>query len=129
MQECRFCKEKIKDGDEFCQYCGYDPKMDRVNPHFMPSARLSKKAERKSMGMSGFGVSPGVRKFAFIGLAILLFSIFYKNHFSVSNVIAEVKHTFTMFSKGKIKMWQFNRNTESEYIDVRTFQDDMDSSR
>ncbi|MFC1646432.1 hypothetical protein ACFL2Y_04570 [Candidatus Omnitrophota bacterium] len=128
MQECKFCSSKINDEDVFCKTCGYDPKTDTINPDFVsppPDKQpLTAPTNKQSITTSKGGVSPGVKKFAFISLAILIFSIFYKNHFSISNVFAEVKHAFTMISKGKFKVWEDKPSKEIEYIDVRTFQDD-----
>ena len=123
MQVCHFCKKNIKDRDPFCKNCGYDPKTDTVNPNFIPPARKIKNKQRKSVSMFSLGISPGVKKFVFIGLAILVFSIFYKNHFSIENVAAEVKHYFTMISKGSFKLWEQKKEEikKIEWIDIRTW--------
>jgi DNA modification methylase len=124
MSKCKFCGRIIIVGGSFCKNCGYDPKTDRINPNFvLPSPdQPIQPVKKQSLAISRLGVSPGVKKFALIGLAIFVFSIFYKNHFSITNVIAEVRHTFTMISKGKFKIWEGN-NKQIKYIDVRTFKD------
>ena len=123
MPDCKFCGGTIDAADSFCKKCGYDPKTDKINPNFVVAAKdVGKTMGTDSINISRRGVSPAVKKFALIGLAILVFSIFYKNHFSISNVIAEVRHTFTMISKGKFRIWGM-RNKQAEWIDVRTFQD------
>ena len=103
MQECRFCKEIIKDGDSFCKYCGYDPKVDMISKDFIPPAAPIRPSKKKTTSLFSVGISPGVKKIVFIGLAVLVFSIFYKNNFDIGNVIAEVKYRFNMVSKGKFK--------------------------
>lgn len=121
MQTCRYCKEIIKDGDLFCQYCGYDPSTDMIHKGFVPHVTPPPK---KSPFPSGGGVGEGVKKFAFIGICVLIFSIFYKNHFSISNVVAEVKHSVTMLLKGKFTLWKkpTPSKQETQWIDMRTFE-------
>lgn len=125
MQGCKFCGGTIDPADPFCKKCGYDSKTDKINPNFVVAkGDVGKTVGTDSLHISSRrGVNPGIKKFALIGLAILIFSIFYKNHFSISNVIAEVRHTFTMVSKGKFKIWGGTRNKQVEWIDVRTFRD------
>lgn len=123
MPDCKFCGCAVDSADPFCKKCGYDPKTDKINPNFVVAAKdVGKTVGTDSLHISSRrGISPAVKKFALIGLAILIFSIFYKNHFSISNVIAEVRHTFTMISKGKFKIWGGKKQVE--WIDVRTFED------
>ena len=124
MSKCKFCDRIIGEDGSFCKSCGYDPKTDSVNPNFIPPSpgQLIQPAKKQPLAISRTQVSPAVKKFALIGLGILIFSIFYKNHFSVTNVIAEIRHTFTMVCKGKFKIWE-GRSKELKYIDVRTFRD------
>ena len=123
MQECRFCKEKIKDRDPFCKNCGYDSKTDTVNPNFVPPARPINTNRKRRVSMFSLGISPGIKKFVFIGLTILIFSIFYKNHFNIENVAEEVKHYFTMISKGDFKVWEQKKSERKkiEWIDIKTW--------
>lgn len=126
MQECRFCKGTIKNGDPFCKYCGYDPKTDRMSPDFIPTGQPVKPLNKKAVSIFSAGISPGVKNFAFIGLAILIFSILYKNHFNINNVVSEVKYYFTMISKGKFKIGESKRSKKIEWIDVMTFEENAD---
>lgn len=127
MQECRYCQEIIQDKDPFCKYCGYDPKTDMISPEFklmqVKGLTPKKKVKAKSVGF----ISPGVRNFAFIGLAIFIFSIFYKNHFNINNVVTEVKHLFTKIKKGKFITWESDKKKyefkKIEWINVRDFQE------
>ena len=123
MQECRFCKGTIKDRDPFCKYCGYDPKTDTVSLDFIRTGRPVKPLNKKAVSIFSASISPGVKKFAFIGLAILIFSIFYKNHFNIKNVVSEVKHYFTMISEGKFKIGESKRSKKIKWIDVMTFEE------
>ncbi|MFC1709950.1 hypothetical protein ACFL2J_07850 [Candidatus Omnitrophota bacterium] len=125
MQECKFCNGTIKDEDVFCKACGYDPKTDRISPDFVsPPGQPLQPTKEDSTVIARVGISPGVKKFALIALAILIFSIFYKNHFSISNVVAEARYVFTMISKGNFKIWEDKSISKKiEYIDVRTFED------
>ena len=119
MQECRYCKQTIQDGDLFCKYCGYDPSTDMMRKDFVPHVATPKK---KSPLSSGAGVGAGVKKFVFIGLAVFIFSIFYKNHFNISNVIAEIKNSVIMLLKGKSTAWKPKPSQkEVQWIDMRTF--------
>jgi hypothetical protein len=108
MKECNFCKGVIKDTDAFCKICGYDPKTDTISPNFIPLSeqQMIKIQNKKNASFFRAGISPGVKKFVFIGLAVLVFSIFYKNNFDIGNVVADLNHSFTMVSKGKFDMGQ-----------------------
>jgi len=128
MLECRFYQGTIKEEDTFCKICGYDPKTDRMSPNFVsPTNSPLMPPNKKAASLVSGGVSPGVKKFAFIGLIIIMFSIFYKNHFSISNVLAETKHFFTMLSRGKVSLGQSKQKKEIEWIDVRNFEDHKDA--
>ncbi len=128
MPECRFCNGTIKEEDAFCKICGYDSKTDRISPNFVPPTNFPlMPPNKKAASLVSRGVSPGVKKFAFIGLIIIMFSIFYKNHFNISNVLAETKHFFTMLARGKVSLGQSKQKKEIEWIDVRTFKDYKDA--
>jgi uncharacterized membrane protein YvbJ len=121
MLDCKFCGAPIGDGDPYCKNCGYDPKTDRISSEFVPAAAAKAKAD--SAAVSKKAISPAVKNFAIIALIVLVFSIFYKNHFSIGNVIAEVRQVFTMISKGNFKIWESQPSKEIEWIDVRTFEE------
>jgi len=94
MKECRCCKRPIDEIVEFCPFCGYDPKTDAVSASFRQNAVSSEVAARKMRADRRSvieGISPGVKRFAFIGLTVIVFSIFYKHNFNLNGVIAEVK--------------------------------------
>lgn len=99
MKECRLCKRPLNQEDATCSNCGYDPKTDTINPSFKREAKSGlgyKKntAERR-------GIHPGVRKFAVIGLLIVLFSIFYRHNFSINGIIYEAKLIFDKIKGSK----------------------------
>ena len=94
MKKCKCCKVLIKEEDAFCPFCGYDPKTDTISASFRQNAVSSEVAARKMQVDRRpviEGISPGVKRFALIGLAVIVFSIFYKHNFNLSGLIAEVK--------------------------------------
>ena len=103
-----------------------------MSPDFKPEGRpikLRGKKAKESVSRRIGGVSPGVKNFAFIGLAILIFSIFYKNHFNINNVVSEVKYFFTRIAKGKFIAWESDKKKDDdkiEWINVRSFGKDWE---
>ena len=123
MQECRFCKETIKDNEGFCHYCGYDPATDTIRQDFVPSPQALKSRTKKRRAEAGPAVGSGVKKFAFIGLAIVVFSVFSKNHFNPAYVAAEVKQFFVLLSKGKFTLWKQKPGSKIQWVDMRDFRE------
>lgn len=133
---CNYCKRPLKEGDAFCPFCGYDPKTDAINPAFKQKVASIKDWDRKiqmeEIGR-GHGISPGVKMFAFIGLAVVIFSIFYKYNFNPSGVMSEVNQ---VWAKARIKASKFipmkaekkkekaeeKKIEKTELIDVRSFE-------
>lgn len=110
MKECRCCKRMIQEEEMICSFCGYDFKTDTINPEFKAKKELEEKTgkkskikERQEYGQRR-GVSPAVKRFALIGLAIVIFSIFYKYNFNLGGVMSEVKQ---LLSQVRIKMSKF----------------------
>jgi len=94
VKKCKCCNEPIKEEYAFCPFCGYDPKTDTISASFRQNAVSSEVAARKMQVDRRpviEGISPGVKRFALIGLAVIVFSIFYKHNFNLSGLIAEVK--------------------------------------
>ena len=75
MQECRYCQQIIEDKDSFCKYCGYDPKTDMMSPEFKLMEAKGLIPKKKIKSKVSVGISQGVKNFAFIGLAIFIFSL------------------------------------------------------
>ncbi|MEW6101714.1 MAG: hypothetical protein AB1481_05410 [Candidatus Omnitrophota bacterium] len=82
---CRYCKEEVAIDDPVCHNCGYDFKTDAINPSFKDALSVAKRKHRKKQREAGSEgpVSSGVKKFAFIGLAVVIFSVLYKYNFNV----------------------------------------------
>lgn len=92
MTECRFCRNKISKEDAVCMNCGYDPKIDAINPQIRQQIEAEKRLKRASSGGSGEKgkVGRGVKKFAIIGFVIIVFSIFYKYNFDISTIVFDL---------------------------------------
>lgn len=132
MQECRYCGKAIEDTEPFCINCGYDPKTDTVSKDFMQQGESVKHLKKKYKGGASVGkegINPGVKKFVFFGLAILIFSIFYKNNFNINNVVSEAKYYFVRIVRGKFAIGKIGKdkrdkkNEKVEWINVRTFEE------
>jgi len=130
MKVCKFCGKTLEREDAVCVYCGYDPKTDMMSPDFKPK---KKKLERqihetiikKQTRDRSTGVDPRIKNFAFIGLAIVLFSIFYKYNFNIEGATSEISYFFSKLMRGKISFLKFgkNKNIEKiEWIDMKNFE-------
>jgi len=95
MKECKFCNAPIKGENAFCHFCGYDPKTDTIRQNVVLKRKIQKEERHFS-----YGIRPSIRMFAFIGLAVVIFTIFYKHNFNLNGVISEVKQAW---HKGRIK--------------------------
>ena len=94
MKECKFCNAPAKEEDAFCPFCGYDPKIDTVSASFRQNAVSREESQRKvqTKGIRRSRVIRlGVKIFACIGLAIVIFSIPYKHDFNLNVVMSEIK--------------------------------------
>ncbi len=114
MKECKCCKASIKEEDAFCPFCGYDPKTDTVSASFRQNAVSSEEGKRKVQTKErrcSHGIRPGVKMFAFIGLAVVIFAILYKHNFNLNGVMSEIKQVWDgvmsevkqAWDKGRIK--------------------------
>jgi hypothetical protein len=104
MRECFYCKRPLREEDTICTFCGYDSKTDSVSPCFREktaSEDLRKKSKQKDK-KGKFTIDPKIKKFAFIALIVVIFSIFYKYSFNLSPVVADVKLTFAKLKNIKI---------------------------
>lgn len=131
MKECRFCKRPLKEEDAMCSFCGYNPKIDAIDPLFnsgiSPTKKKGGRIKEKKLISAAFGVDPRIKKFAFVGIAITLFSIFYKYNFNINLVGYEVSHFFKKIKADKFIIWQPKKEEakgieKAELINVRSFE-------
>lgn len=136
MTICKFCQRSMKDNDGICAFCGYDPKTDAISPTFIQQADSLKSIKQKikeNERAAGTGIDPRIKNFAFIGLVIVAFSIFYKNNFSISGVASEITHSFTRLKTGKFTIGVFTKKKKKdktakkvELINMGSFQAPQD---
>jgi hypothetical protein len=93
MIKCKCCDALIKE-DTFCPLCGYDPKTDTISASFRQSAASSQKGKRRIEAQERSSIGPGVKMFAFVGLAVVIFSILYKHNFNLNGAMLEVKQAW-----------------------------------
>lgn len=97
MTECVYCKRPMKEEAVVCIYCGYDHKLGTISQAYKPQQDAPGKEsgvkirikEEKSPAGSG-GVNPKVKKFAFIGILLVAFSILYKYNFNLSVIVSDL---------------------------------------
>ncbi|MFH1355129.1 MAG: hypothetical protein ABIH19_03165 [Candidatus Omnitrophota bacterium] len=134
MIKCRFCQREIEEEGIVCVSCGYDPKTDTVNTQLKEQAAAKKPIKKKEFKVAG-GVSPKIKKFALIGLTVVIFSIFYKYNFNLGFVAIELKHMITLVRTGKIveifksSDKQDSKNKSVGLIDVRSFKAPQDAKK
>jgi hypothetical protein len=132
MKTCRLCGKSLGDVVTECVFCGYDFNTDTVNQSFKAQpekvAAKNREAAAKSQGSGARQalVSPAVKKFALIGLAVVIFSILLKNNFNVTAVLNEASIIFTKITTGKIindksAKKDDKENKKIELISVRSF--------
>jgi len=130
MKECYFCKRPLKEEDAICTFCGYNPKTDAIDPSFKskisPAKKRGGQIKEKKLISAGFGVDPRIKKFAFVGIVITLFSIFYKYNFNINLVGYEASHFLKKIKADKFIIWQPKKKEakgidKSELINVRSF--------
>ena len=68
---------------------------DNIQPEKISKKEKELPDEGKKRGPRLWGVSPGVKKFAYFGLAIVAFSICYKHNFNAKAIKAEVNLLWT----------------------------------
>jgi len=138
MKECRFCKRPLKEEDAICAFCGYNPKTDAIDPSFKPQISSVEKRsgwiKEKKLISAVFGVDPRIKKFAFVGIVIILFSIFYKYNFDIGLVGQEASNFLKEIKVGKFVIWQPKKKEskgidKTELIDVRSYEAPQTISR
>jgi len=63
---------------------------DNIQPEKIQKKEKKLPAKIKKSTLWLWGVSPGVKKFAYFGLAIVIFSVFFKHNFNAEAIKAEV---------------------------------------
>ncbi len=123
MKECKFCKKHLNDNDMTCGYCGYDFKTGAMDPSFDPNK--PKKTEKNKIG----GISPLIKKFATIGILVLVVSLTYKHMFNIKAIIEDfVSSALQQTSGGKKKITVKgkvkgdNKPQKMELTDVRFYE-------
>jgi hypothetical protein len=104
MRECKSCHISIQDNVASCPFCGYDPKTDTISASFKPSAALSKVREKKLQAKET-RIGPGVKMFASIGLAVIIFTVFYKHNFNPNEVMSKIKQDLSEVISGVKRPW------------------------
>ena len=127
MKECRYCKRPLKEEEIICTFCGYDHKADTISQSFKRKAAARKKEERTRL--AGGGIDPRVKKFAYIGLVITVFSLFYRYNFNINTMWSEARQSVSKTKIGKflidrgIPLRKKAKVTQKiELIDVRSYQ-------
>jgi hypothetical protein len=130
MAICRFCRNELEQEGHICPFCGYDPATDTVNQaaksQIEQSGILGKKNKEKEKKAGGGGVNPKIKRFAFIGLAVIVFSVFYKHNFDINGVIYEITQNISRIKEGKLFSKKSDKDNDREakkieLIDVRSY--------
>jgi hypothetical protein len=135
MKQCRFCGVFVEELTDICVSCGYDFKKDIVDPNFMQKKILmaDKKIKKTKAENKSAGISPGVKKFMFTGLAILVFSILYKYNFNLSVVYSEILRIPSEIKSGKFIGKSDNKkdkeNKKVELINVLSFMGNKEKAK
>jgi len=123
MKHCRLCGNFVEDVADACTSCGYDFRTDTVNPNFVPKPSSTGKTKLEATGTH---VSTGVKKFAIIGLIVVIFSVLYKYNFNINDVVFDTVGLFNhaksgKFIKGKVDKNKGNEVKKVELINVKSF--------
>jgi hypothetical protein len=124
VKECNYCKKLIKEEDAVCPFCSYDPKTGTLSQQVSSVKSLEKQVRINENKVTGrvFGVSPVVKKFVFISLAIVLFSILYKYNFNINIIMSEINQTFARIT-GKPYKKKGKTIEKIEWVNIRSFKD------
>jgi hypothetical protein len=126
MKQCRLCGKLLEEENTTCWSCGYDFNTDSVSPSFKPKpASITGKEEKEKTAKAG-GVSSGVKKFALVGLAVVIFSVLYKYHFDINAVFSDASRLFDTIKSGKFAKSKDGKKKGAkaekiELINVRSF--------
>jgi hypothetical protein len=101
-----------------------------MTPSFNSEAKTEKAAGprvKEKTDNKGRGIDRRVKKFAFIGLAIVIFSILYEYNFNLGAVIAQARFCLNVIKLGKFIPGELGQKKDKmkekiELLDVRSFQ-------
>ncbi|MCX5701855.1 MAG: hypothetical protein NTW64_02600 [Candidatus Omnitrophica bacterium] len=136
-KECHYCKKPIEEKVAICSFCGYDHKtgtMTESQSGLVKSLEEKVKTKEKRAASRIFGVDPKVRGFAFIGLSIVVFSVFYKYNFDIKTVMSRANQIFPRiksgtFLTGKSKKAKDKASLKIELTNVRSLEAPKKSSQ
>lgn len=125
MKLCRLCGKSLGDNVTACVFCGYDFNTDMVNQSFKAQAQKAIVKNRET-GAKQALISPAVKKFALIGVAVVIFSILYKNNFNINSVFNEASDIVERVKSGRATKDKSGKNDNKEtqkieLISVRSF--------
>jgi hypothetical protein len=116
MKTCRYCEEVMGENDGICPYCGYNSKTDTLTPGFV------KKAKKDSVLQRQKKISPGVRRFAFLGALVIGCSLVFKYQGELGDIFWGLKNRLTGNKTAKTVKAQ-GKNLQSRpaaFIEVRS---------
>lgn len=121
MKECRYCKESIKDEKMICPFCGYDFKTDTISQSFKPQEK------KKRKDITQHGIDSRVKRFTFIGLGIVAFSLFYKYNFNLNIITQEITQAIKKLKTTKFGIPAFKKKAaqtegKTEWVDIWSFE-------
>ncbi len=124
MKQCRNCGNIVDDLADVCTSCGYNFRTDTVDPSFVSKKTPAGKENIKEQKSTG--VSSGIKKFAFVGLAVLIFSVLYKYNFNVNELYSNAGLLFNRIKAAKSTQGKADKNKKAqvqkvELINVRSF--------
>ncbi|MBN1912991.1 MAG: hypothetical protein JW788_01175 [Candidatus Omnitrophica bacterium] len=104
MKKCKYCQKDVQEEEKLCPFCGYDFKSGTITQVFSEEeAQKRKRAEKKISRKEG-GIDPRIKKFAFIGIAITIFSVLYSYNFRLNIIFFDFKDKFLGGKKGGLTL-------------------------
>ena len=124
MGICRYCNEVIGQQDEICGNCGYNPGTDTMTTSF-----VKKKTKTVSGGKQKI-LRPGVKSFAFWGLAIVVLSLGIKYQGKLGDIAWKAKNLLlgNKVNPSAQDLEKAKQNKVIRLIDVRSSKVSADKS-
>jgi RNA polymerase subunit RPABC4/transcription elongation factor Spt4 len=116
MRICRFCEKVIRDQDEICGNCGYNPQSDTMSAAFVKKNPETAAAKKQNI------LAPGVKNFVFWGMIIIVFSLGVKYQGKINGMVKKAKNIFSgnKISKSAQASEKANQNKAVKLIGVRS---------